>query len=448
MGQLDILVGYSVLGIARSGLAAANWLAGRGLDVLASDLRPLKDWPIDQLHPDVKIAAGENNVRAGDVVVISPGIKPGSETWNLAHALGSEVISDIELFARLCPCPIVAITGTDGKTTTTTMIGEIFRQAGRHVIVAGNIGNPVMGELDNLTPASVAVIEVSCFQLTHIYSLRPRVTVLTNIAKDHVDYHGSFEAYIQAKQRILQAQGPGDMVVWFAEDPILKTWEFPAGVVAQGFGLAEPGPGAWCEAGLISYDLGNGPRGLLPVDELQVIGGHNWQNVQAAALATMALGISPAVIADTMKGFPGVEHRMELVAEVSGVRYYNDTKATNPHAAETVLNALEGGIILLAGGSEKGSDFSSFGQLIAKKTKAVVLNGQTRERLGQSIPAGHPVHMTETLEEAVSMAHELASAGDLVVLAPACASFDQFKDFEHRGREFKRWVKALVIPGG
>lgn len=435
--------GFSVLGIARSGLAAANYLAAHGCDVLASDLRPLDQWP--PVHPGVQIAAGVNRVRPGDTVVISPGVKPGSETFKMAHELGREVISDIELFSRLCPCPIVAITGTDGKSTTTTMVGEILRTTGRRVVVAGNIGNPVMGELDQLTPEDFVVLEVSCFQLIHVYTMAPRVAILTNIAKDHVDYHGSFEAYVEAKKRVMQAMGPGGTVIRFHEDPILASWVLPEGVRELDFGFLRPrGFGAWIEQGGLTFDLGLGPRRLLGTDQLKVIGGHNMLNALSAGLAGLAMGVSEEQVAAALAAFPGLEHRMELVEEIDGVRYYNDTKATNPHAAESVLNALDGEIILLAGGSEKGSDFTELGALIARKTRAVILNGQTRDRLAQAIPQGHPTYLTDTLEQAVQLARQLSRPGDKVVLAPACASFDQFIDFEHRGREFKRWVRGLA----
>ena len=437
----------SVLGIARSGVAAANWLAAAGADVLASDLRPRALWS-DGLDPRIAVVDGRNEVREGDLVIISPGIRPGSPTFELAHARGREVWSDIELFGRLCPVPVVAITGTDGKSTTTAMIGQVFRACGRPPVVGGNIGTGAMGVLEHIDPAGVAVLEVSCFQLVHTHSLRPRVAILTNIAEDHVDYHGSFDAYVAAKRRVLRAMGDGDAVVLNREDPILSTWDLPAGTRRMTFGFARPEPtgdAAWVEDGKIFVDVGDGPRARAYVGDLRVVGGHNVLNAMAALLTAAAMGADLTLATEALENFPGLEHRMEFVDEVNHVRWFNDTKATNPHAAGAVLEALDGPVVLVSGGSEKGSDFGDLGRLIAQRTRAVVLNGETRDRIAATIPAGHPVVIVESLEEAVREAAALAQAGDMVVLAPACASFDQFSDFEHRGREFKRMVRAL--PG-
>ena len=438
-------VGISVLGIARSGLAAANWLVAAGADVLASDLRPRDRWPAG-LDPRVVVADGRNAVREGDLVIISPGIRPDSETYAMAHARGREVWSDIELFGQLCPAPVIAITGTDGKSTTTVMIGEVFDRCGRPAVVGGNIGTGAMGVLDDVDPAGVAVLEVSCFQFVHVHSLRPRVAVLTNLAEDHVDYHGSFEAYVAAKRKILQAMGEGDAVVLNRDDPILSAWDLPAGTRRLTFGSTRPAEtrdAAWVEDGRIVVDPGAGPTPVLDVADLKVVGGHNVLNAMAALLTGAAMDLTLPDVGAALAAFPGLEHRMEFVDTVDGVRWFNDTKATNPHAAGAVLEAIDGSVVLIAGGSEKGSDFSELGALIAARTKAVVLNGETRERLAAAIPAGHRVAVVEGMEEAIRVAAEIAEAGDMVVLAPACASFDQYNDFEHRGREFKRIVRAL-----
>ena len=428
----------SVLGIARSGFVAANWLAAAGADVLASDLRPKEKWP--------KGLDGRNEVREGDLVIISPGIRPGSPTFELAHARGREVWSDIELFGRLCPAPVIAITGTDGKSTTTAMIGQVFQACGLSPVVGGNIGTGAMGILDKVDPNGVAILEVSCFQLIHTLTLRPRVAVLTNIAEDHVDYHGSFDAYVDAKRRVLQTMGDGDAVVVNREDPILSAWDLPPGTRRLTFGFARPAEtrdAAWVEDGKVFFDVDDGPEPWMYTGDLRVVGGHNVLNAMAASLTGVAMGLDRRLATEAIENFPGLEHRMEFVDEVNFVRWFNDTKATNPHAAGAVLEAVDGPVILIAGGSEKGSDFSELGKLIAERTRAVVLNGETRDRLAAAIPEGHPVVVVEGMEEAVSEAAGLAEEGDMVILAPACASFDQFNDFEHRGREFKRMVRAL-----
>jgi UDP-N-acetylmuramoylalanine--D-glutamate ligase len=327
-----------------------------------------------------------------------------------------------------------------------TLLHHLVEASGRKAILAGNIGFAVMDKLDELDADSVAVLEISCFQLTHTPSIRPQVSVFTNIAEDHVEYHGSMAAYIDAKKVLMQNQGPGDSVVVNADDPELLAWQMPAGVDRRLFGTWRPWVTAgrcWVEAQAIWLDEGRGPEKLVGAEELKIIGGHNLMNAMSAALGALALGVDLDSVRRGLRSFEGLEHRMEFVRELDGVRWYNDSKATNPHAAGAVLEALEGGIIVIAGGSEKGSDFSDLGRLIAKRTKAAVLNGGTAARIAQAIPAGHPVHLVATLGDAIAKARALASPGDLVVLAPACASFDQFKDFEHRGRVFKELVRAL-----
>jgi UDP-N-acetylmuramoylalanine--D-glutamate ligase len=427
---------FSVLGLARTGVAAANYLARHGADVVASDLREPFDLPLDDLDPRVDVRAANNFVRPGDTVIISPGIKPHTSAWNLAHEQGSEVLSDIELFYRLAPCPIVAITGTDGKSTTTALIGRLFEATGRKVFVGGNIGTACMLGLEGLGPDDVAVLEVSCFQLTHCPTFRPAVAVITNIAEDHVEYHGSMAAYIEAKQQVYANMGEGTVVVANGDDPEVSTWTFPDGATVVRFGWRN-GLDAWADK-----EATHLPGGLVvPHRELRLKGLHNVENVMAAALA---LGDALPGVLDALREFPGLEHRMEYVATVNGVEYYNDTKATNPHAAMAVLNAFgDERFWLLAGGYEKGSDFADLGRLIAERTLGVFLYGQTRERIAATIPDGHRVVQVETLEQAVGQAHQAASAGEKVILAPACASFDQFKDYEQRGRIFKELVRAL-----
>lgn len=431
---------FSVLGLARTGVAAANYLARHGADVVASDSKPADRLPLGDLDGRIVVKAGENFVRRGDTVVISPGIKPGSPTWHLAHDLGNEVISDIELFYRLCPCPIIAITGTDGKSTTTSLIGNLLEAAGKRVFVGGNIGLGCMNGLEGLGPDDVAVLEVSCFQLTHCPTFRPRLAVVTNIAEDHVEYHGSTAAYIEAKQQVYANLGPGDVIVCNGDDPEISTWTFPDGVTVRRFGWRE-GLDSWADGSESHL-----PGGLVqPHRELKLKGLHNIENVMAAALATAEH--FPAVL-PALQSYAGLEHRMEYVATINGVEYYNDTKATNPHATTAVVNAFrDEPFWLLAGGHDKGSDFTELGALIAERTRGALLYGQTRIRIASAIPEGACVETMETLAEAVDRVHQLATPGEKVILAPACSSFDQFTDFEQRGRIFKELVRALERQG-
>ncbi len=434
---------FSVLGLARSGLAAANYLARNGADVHVSDRSPAEKLPLDKLHPAVKVTAGQETVRPGDTVIISPGIKPNSAAHKMAHELGKEVISDIELFGRLAPCPILAITGTDGKSTSTALLGKLTEAAGYPTFVGGNIGVACMEGLEQLTETSVAVLEVSCFQLTHCYQFRPKVALVTNIAEDHVEYHGSMEEYIKAKQRIFQAMGPGDTLVLNGDDPELARWTTPAGCQVRRFSWV-PGADCWSNGQDIFIQRKGDDRRLVRVEDLKLLGLHNVENVMGALLAVDGAFGDAFKLLPALKAFPGLEHRMEYVLTHKGVSFYNDSKATNPHAAMAVVNSFPDPFVLLAGGSEKGSDFEPFGRLVAQRTKAAVLYGVTRDRIAEAIPAGHVVVKVTTLQEAIAKSMELASAGDKVILAPACASFDQFSDFEDRGRKFKQWVRELA----
>lgn len=433
---------FSVLGLARTGVATANYLARHGADVVASDPKDASRLPLDKLDARVTVVPGENRVRPGDIVIISPGIRPDSQAWKTAHELGSEVLSDIELFYRLAPCPILAVTGTDGKSTTTALAADLVQAMGRKVFLGGNIGVPCMEGLDGLDEHSVAVLEVSCFQLSHCHQLRPRSAIVTNIAEDHVDYYGSMEGYIAAKKRVFANMVAGDTLVLNGEDPVVAEFIPPEGVTLRRFGW-HSGFDAWCDRKNIYIELPEGSTHRIPLQKARLQGLHNAENIMAALLAVAPVFGSISSCEEALLAFPGLEHRMEFVAEIHGIQFLNDSKATNPHAAGAVLNAFDEAFVLLAGGSEKGSDFRDLGNLIAKKTKALVVFGATRERIAESVPAGHPVYRVDNLQQAIHLGYELAVPGERVILAPACASFDQFKDFEDRGRWFKQWVAEL-----
>lgn len=429
---------FSVLGLARTGVAAANWLARNGAEVLASDPKSKEELPIGELDPRVRVHCGANIVREGDVVVISPGIKPGTEAFNLAHERGCEVISDIELFGRLCSCPIVAVTGTDGKSTTTALIGVLLDAAGYHTFIGGNIGRACMEGLNTLGKGSVAVLEVSCFQLIHCPTFCPDVAVITNIAEDHIEYHGSMDAYIAAKKQVYKNMSPAGRLVLNGDDPEVSRWTVRNGMEVLRFGW-KPSFDVFADDHFV-YVFG---KRIIEQRDLKLPGLHNIENIMAALAAVHGRFLDASVVANAVRNFPGLEHRMEFVETVNGVSFYNDSKATNPHAAMAVVKSFREPFWLLAGGYEKGSDFSQLGRLIAQRTRGVILYGATRHRLRESIPDGPLVKVVETLDEAVQAAFDAAAPGDKIVLAPACASFDQFTDYEARGRTFKDIVRKL-----
>ena len=445
---------FSVLGLARSGVAAANALVARGADVLLSDLREAAALAEARRGLDERVAVvtGENRVREGDTVIISPGVAPGSPGYELAHRIGAEVWSEVELFGRLSPAPILAVTGTDGKSTTTALLGEMVRAAGRPVFVGGNIGIPLTAGLPELSAVSVVVAEVSCFQLIHCPTLHPRVAVYTNIAVDHIDYHGSYAAYQAAKRMLFASMGAGDTIVWNADDAEMGKWAWPDGPATWTYSReAAARPGVFLSGEDVVVAQPQAPETiLLRSGEIRIPGPHNQENAMAAAAAALAFGLPADAIRAALRSFPGLEHRIELVATVGGVRFFNDSKATNPHAALAGLTAFgEEPMVVIAGGSEKKADFAELGEVLADRARAVVLIGETRGRIRRAIRAHGPtVVLADSLAEAIARSHELARGEGVVTLCPACASFDMFVDYEDRGRKFKEAVRRFAEERG
>lgn len=431
-------VRFTVVGAGRSGLAAANALARRHADVRLVDGNPQRLRP-DGLEASVVFEAGTNLPRPGDVAVLSPGIKEVSPVRGEIAAVASEVIGEVELFYRLCPAPILAITGTDGKSTVTTMLGDIVAASGVHTFVGGNLGNPLCEEVDTLTPESVVVAEVSAFQLTTNVDFRPQVAVVTNIAEDHIDYHGSFEAYQAAKRRIWDRMTDEGTLVINGDDACIADWTLPEAPQLKRFSLGDSADAAQVD-GILMVD----GVAVMRADELQLLGRHNIANALAAAAAALSFGISPEVARKALMAYQPLPHRLATVATVDGTRWINDSKATNANAASAGLAAVPGPLVLLAGGSDKNADFAEFGALVREKADVAILFGQTRDQLAAAI-GDHPMHIVETMDEAVALARQLTEGKDgwNVLLSPACASYDQFRSYAHRGETFEALVRAL-----
>ncbi|HVM69894.1 MAG TPA: Mur ligase family protein [Gaiellaceae bacterium] len=394
---------YLVVGLARSGEAARTALEERGVEVVAADRSLGND-------ADVGLLDGVG------ALVKSPGVPGDAPLAAAARARGIPIWSEVELGARLFPNPLVGVTGTNGKTTTTELLGAIFRAAGRPVEVAGNVGRA----LTSLRPAPDAwlVCELSSFQLEDVETLRPRVGVLLNLEPDHLDRHGTFDAYRAAKLRLFENQGADD-----------------AAVLPRGF---DPVPG---EAARVEFAADD----PLPAEPL-IPGAHNRENAAAATAAARAAGIADDAIAEALRTFAGVPHRLELVAERGGVRFVNDSKATNTAAARRALTAYDAPLHLVLGGSLKGERFDAFAAAVAEANVVTAyLVGEAAEPLAAAL--GHasvPFRHCGTLERAVEEAARAARAGEIVLLSPACASYDQFSDFEQRGEEFRRLVENLA----
>jgi UDP-N-acetylmuramoylalanine--D-glutamate ligase len=434
---------FTVIGAGVSGVAAAAALARRGGEVRLVDANPGLARP-PGLPDAVAFLPGTNQVRAGDVAVLSPGIPEVSPVRREIAQQASEVLGEIELFYRLCPAPILAVTGTDGKSTTTTMLGAICQATERPAFVGGNLGTPLSHVLQEATADWRIVAEVSCFQLTTTRDFRPRVAVVTNIAEDHTDYHGSFAAYQAAKRRIWLGMTRQDTLILNRDDPFIRAWELPSAPRLRWFSVRERADG-WLDGSWLMLETEQGAERLLERGSLQVMGEHNLANALAAALAAQSDGIPLDTIRRALSSYRALPHRLARVAVVDGVLWVDDSKATSPNAVSAALRCFDQPIVLMAGGSSKDTDFSVLRSLIRGRTRAVVLFGQTRHALAQAIGPNHPVEVVEDLAEAVGRARWLARPGDVALLSPACASFDQFRSYAHRGEVFEGLVRGL--PG-
>jgi len=441
-----------VVGLARSGMAASKVLKSLGARVLANDIKTeyqLKDEASQLRALGVELYLGtkpDKLIDEADLVVISPAIPIDAAFVQKAISQGKEVISEIELAYRLCKAPIVAITGTNGKTTTTSLVGEILKETGKIVHVVGNIGVPFVGKVEEIDEDDIVVAEISSFQLEAISQFHPRVCAILNITEDHLDRHKTMENYINMKMRIFENCTEADWVVLNADDnETVKLKERTQANVLFFSRKHILEQGAWVEDGQVMVNIGEGRERVCHVDDIFIPGSHNLENALAATLMARILGVSPQSIASTLKTFRGVEHRIEFVDIIDGVKFYNDSKGTNPEASIKAIQAMKGPTVLIAGGYDKGTSFSSFIDAFGNTISHMVVLGETADKI---IKAAQEkgfvnVHRVKTLEEGVIKAFSLAMPGGNVLLSPACASWDMFKNFEERGRIFKEAVKAL-----
>jgi len=439
-----------VVGLGKSGVASALFLESRGARVTVSDAKSedqLRDEIPALLDRGVTVETGkhgERTFRDQDLIVVSPGV-PG-DVGPLQHArrLGIPVIGEIELTARFLQGNIVAITGSNGKTTTTTLTGEVIASGGRKTLVGGNIGTPAITFVEQSSPDTWVVLEISSFQLESIESFHPRISAILNVTPDHLDRHGSMENYIAAKRRIFENQSADDYAVLNADSEVCR--QLAEGLKPRVLWFSrqhEVQRGAYVRGGTIFYRDGEEVE-IMPVEEIALKGAHNVENVLAAVAIGMAAGVEPAAIRRAVKDFRAVEHRLEYVATLRGVQYYNDSKATNVDATIKALESFPANIHLILGGKDKGSDYSELKPLIAERVKRVYTIGAAAAKIESQIGTSVPITSAQTLESAVGKAADLATEGDIVLLAPACASFDQYPSYEHRGRAFKQLVQALA----
>jgi UDP-N-acetylmuramoylalanine--D-glutamate ligase len=438
---------FLVVGLARSGVAVARMLAARGESVRGVDSgRPEEAAGLGAAGVEVVLDTdGLAQLDGIRTVVKSPGVPREAPVIAAALERGVEVVGELELAWRTVPNRFVAVTGTNGKTTTVELLGHVYRAAGEPVAVAGNVGMPLSSLVKSIDPAATVVCEASSFQLEDTVAFAPECAVFLNLAPDHLDRHPDLESYLAAKLRVFANQGNDDVAVYNADDPALAGTDL--GGCARRIAFCR-GAAPDCEVALAEGTVFYEGEPLLEIGELGIFGDHNVANAMAAATAALAMGLDRDAVRDGLRGFAGVKHRLEGVAEIGGVHFVNDSKATNVASAMVGLRAFEGRVHAILGGSEKGESFAPLLEPIGEACAACYLIGATADRLAAelapAVEAGVPLHRCADLEDAVRLAAAAAEPGEVVLLSPACASFDAFESFERRGDRFREIVGALA----
>ena len=488
------------LGLFGGGAGAARYFAERGARVIVSDLRDasrlaeslkaLEGLPIEfRLGP---ASGGAEDFAGSDLVVVNPGVPPESPALAAAQRCGARLDTEINLLLRLCPAPVAAVTGTNGKSTTVALLGEMLRQTGRKTWVGGNLGGSLLPQVDEIAAGDIVVLEISSFQSQRLAwaGLSPHLGAVLNLTPNHLDRHRDMAEYAEAKRQLLLRQGPGDFAVLNGQDPVLRTWT-EAGLGRKLFFGAEPEAPAGIRLDGETVRLWrDGKRLEISLAQMRIPGAHNRFNAACAAASAWLLGAEPKAIEAALADFPGLPDRIEFVAESGGVRYYNDSIATTPESTMVALEAFREPIVLIAGGSSKNLSFEEVGRRIARRAKAVILIGATAPELERAIRAGAeaftaeaesapgtahertprtkavsdnavlgvlcasavkpavvcpPIHAAKSLEEAVRLASRIARPGEVVLMSPACASFDMFRNYAERGEKFREFVRRLTI---
>jgi len=441
-----------VVGLARTGVATSLFCVARGAIVTATDTRT-ENAIGDALAP--LRAAGVHLELGGhtkelflkqDLIIPSPGVPADAPPLHAARAKGTAIWSEIELADRFLKGRLIGITGSNGKTTTTSLIEHILRSAGVTTILAGNIGTPLISIVEQTNDRTITVAELSSFQLELIETFRPNISVFLNLTPDHLDRHHTFEGYGAAKARIFESQTEADFAVLNADDPATTKYAPSNPHVFWFSRMQRVAQGAFVRETEIIFRRGGKEESVLRIQDIPLAGAHNVENVLAAVVATRLAGADAAAIAEGVRSFSGVEHRLEFVAEIGGVRYYNDSKATNVDATLKALDAFPGRILVILGGKDKGSDYTLLQAPLREKANLALLIGAAADKIEKQIAGSVAIERAGTIDRAVEIASHAARPGDVVLLAPACASFDQFENYEHRGRVFKELVHHLERP--
>src|SRR5467141_308996 len=442
-----------VVGLARTGGATAQFCAGRGANVTATDARSENE--IGEASKSLR-AAGVHLELGGhkektfldqDLVIPSPGVPADAPLLQAARAKGVTIWSEIELADRYLNGRMIGITGSNGKTTTTSLIAHILKTAGVPTILAGNIGTPLISQVEQTSDKTITVAELSSFQLELIDTFRADISVFLNLTPDHLDRHHTLEAYGAAKARIFENQTESDCAVVNADDPATRPFAPTKPHVFWFSRKQSVAQGAFALENKIVFRQDGKDEVVLRLEDIPLTGAHNVENVLAAVAVARLAGAEAAEIAKGVRSFAGVEHRLEFVAEIGGVRYYNDSKATNVDATLKALDAFPGRILIVLGGKDKGSDYTVLQKPLREKAILALLIGAASEKIEKQIAGSVAIEHAGTIERAVEISSHAARPGDVVLLAPACASFDQFENYEHRGRVFKDLVHQLERQG-
>ncbi|HEU0264959.1 MAG TPA: UDP-N-acetylmuramoyl-L-alanine--D-glutamate ligase [Geobacterales bacterium] len=438
----------TVMGLARTGVAVARFLASRGARVTVTDMKgeeALAPFMSQLAGVELRYVLGRHDLEdftSADLVVVSPGIPLDVPPLLAAQRAGVPVISEIELAAREITAPMVAITGTNGKTTTTTLIGEIFTVCGFTTFVGGNIGTPLIEQVTAGTPVERTVAEISSFQLEGIQRFRPAVAVLLNITEDHLDRYASYQEYIDAKLRIFENQTATDFAVINLDDPLVAALrDRLAATVVPMSQRQELDQGVFYRDGIITFRW-QGRSERFDTASYQLKGVHNIENIMAALAATLVMGCNAECCQKAVSGFRGLPHRMELVRTVNGVPWYEDSKATNVGSVEKALASFDN-ITLIAGGKDKGGSYQPLAELVRQRVRHLLLIGEAKERMATELGGLTDTRLNGSLAEAVQRAAELTAPGGVVLFSPACSSFDMFRDYEDRANQYKALVRAL-----
>ena len=439
----------TIVGFGRTGEALADFLLSRGSKVIITDTRrtaALESKAEKYRDKGAAVELGrhtDRSFRLTDLVLLSPGVPSGLPQIRKARSRGIPITGEIELASRFLRAPMVAVTGTNGKSTTTSLTGELLRASGRKVFVGGNIGHPLIGHVHRKKQADVAVVELSSFQLETAISLKPAVSALLNVTPDHLDRYADAAEYFSAKTRIFERQDENDVAVMNADDVVVACKTVPAGRLEFSRKKALRN-GAYIKKGRIVLAEEGRAIGELPLSDLKLIGGHNHENVMAALLCATAMGADPAAACRAAAEYRGLPHRIEFVGEYGGVRYYNDSKGTNAGAVIRSVEGFRAPVVLIAGGRDKDSDFRPLKAVVRKHVKALILLGEAAPQMERVLGEEAPTVMVGDMAEAVAEAARRARPGNVVLLSPACASFDMFENYGHRGREFTRLVKEVA----